>query len=367
MKIVILANYSWGIWNFRRELLERLLQEGHQIIVISPYGEMTEEIVKLGCKHYSIEINRHGVNPLKEIKLILKYFILLKQTRPDIIFSYTIKPNIYGGITARLHHIPYIINITGLGKALQDHSIFRRMLLSLYGYALKHAQHVYIQNSNIKHLLDENGIHLKYKTLIPGSGVNLYRFSELFYPDGDKGIHFLYIGRLMRDKGIHELMAAIPKVIFLHPNTQFHFVGCPEEDCTNIVPVWQKQSNVFFHGPQRDVQSFLDQAHCLINPSWHEGMSNVCLEAAASARPILASNIPGCQETFEEGVSGFGFQAKNAQDLAQTIIRFIELPHSTKKAMGKAGRLKVEREFDRNTIVDAYLKELNKIKKETLS
>lgn len=366
MKIAILSNYSFGLWNFRRELLERLLQEGHQIIVISPYGEMTEETVKLGCKHYSIEINRHGVNPIKEIKLVLKYYNLLKQIRPELIFSYTIKPNIYGGIVAILQQIPYIINITGLGKALQEHSIFRRMLLYIYGYALKHAQHVFIQNSSIKYLLDENGIHLKHKTLLPGSGVNLYRFVELIYPDGDKGIHFLYVGRLMRDKGIHELMTAIPQVLSLHPNTQFHFVGWPEEDCANIVPVWQKQSNVFFHGPQRDIQSFFAKAHCLIHPSWHEGMSNVCLEAAASARPILASHIPGCQETFDEGISGFGFQAKSVQGLVQTIIRFIELPHSTKKAMGKAGRRKVEREFDRNIIVDAYIKELSKIKKDTI-
>lgn len=364
--VLFLVNHDIVIYNFRLEVIERLIKNGYRIIISSPYGERIDDLIKLGCEYYPLEMIRHGINPFVEVKLLWTYYNLLKQTRPDIVCSYTIKPNIYGGIAAKILHIPYIINITGLGTALQSRSFFTRLLLLTYGYSMKNSQHVFIQNSNIENLLEKNGIHLRHKTVLPGSGVNLNRFVQIPYPKEDKDIYFLYIGRLMRDKGIHELMTAIPQVLSLHPNTQFHFVGSPEEDCTNIVPVWQKQPNVFFHGPQRNVQPFLAQAHCLIHPSWHEGMSNVCLEAAASARPILASNIPGCQETFDEGVSGFGFQTKNVQDLVQTITRFIELPHLAKEAMGKAGRRKVERDFNRNIIVDAYLEKLNKAKRDIL-
>jgi galacturonosyltransferase len=275
--------------------------------------------------------------------------------------TYTIKPNIYGGFACRIFNIPHIANITGLGTAIENGGLLQKFLLMLYKSGLKKAACVFFQNESNKKYFEKNNIVMTKVVLLPGSGVNLTQHSFEEYPDDSDGVRFLYIGRIMKDKGINELLEAIVIVKKAYPNVHFDIVGPCEEDYEIKLLEMDSQGLLSYYGEQESVHGFLKNAHALINPSYHEGMSNVLLEAAATGRPVLASNIPGCRETFEEAVSGFGFEAKSAESIKNTIIKFIELPYKRKKNMGLAARGKMEKEFDRTIVVDAYMQEIGKV------
>jgi galacturonosyltransferase len=165
----------------------------------------------------------------------------------------------------------------------------------------------------------------------------------------------------MKAKGIDELLEAIERVKNKYSNVQLDIVGFCEEDYSDKLKEYEKQEFIKYHGQQDDIHTFIKDCHALVLPTYHEGMANVLLEAASTGRPVLASNIPGCKETFDEGVSGLGFEVKNVDSLVKAIIKFIDLPYEEKKAMGIAGRKKMEREFDRNIVVNAYLEEINRV------
>lgn len=359
-KILIFVNHDIAIYNFRLELVKRMLADGYEVHISSPTGEHTQELMELGAFFHEIVIDRHGMNPRADMKILSEYKRLIKKIRPMVILTYTVKPNVYGGIAAKLTHTPFIANITGLGTTMNRGGLKGMLVLFLYKLGLKGAQKVFFQNeSNREFML---GRHVISKScpceVIPGSGVNLDTHCLEPYPEETDRLVFTTIGRIMRDKGTDELLCAAEKIKEKYPAVLFRMIGFFDDDYEERIRIAEEKGIVEYIEQQKDIHLWMKETHAVIHPSYHEGMSNVLLEAAATGRPILASDIPGCRETFEEGVSGLGFQAQDDDGLAAAIEKFIQLPHQQRAEMGRAGRVKMEREFDRNLVVDAYMREI---------
>lgn len=360
-RVLFLVNHDVVIYNFRKELVERLLGEGAEVYISSPYGERIDDLVNMGCHFKEVVLERHGTNIINEIKLIKYYKDLVKEVNPDVVLTYTIKPNIYGGFVCRLLGIPYIANITGLGTAVEKNGIMQKLTTFLYKRAFKKVQVVFFQNEENKQFFIDNKIAIGRHKIIPGSGVNLEYFMVLDYPPEEK-VEFVFISRIMKEKGIDQYLEAAHFIRNKYPNTIFHICGFCEEEYENRLQSLQNEGIIEYHGMIRDVRSILIKTHCTVHPTYYpEGISNVLLESASSGRPIITTDRSGCREVVDDGVNGFIVMQKNSKDLIQKIMNFIEMDHHHKKKMGIDGRLKVEREFDRRIVVDEYLKEINKI------
>lgn len=362
MRILILANDGGGLYSFRKELLESIIKDGHRVHVSFPNGNYVSKISNLGCKYIECSyLERHGKNPLKDLALLFHYLKVLDNVKPDIVLSYTIKPNIYGGMACRLKRIPYITNITGLGNSIQNGGILQKLALVLYKCGIRSALKVFFQNTANKDFMAKHGIVKNTETL-PGSGVNLEQHCFEEYPEDDRKIIFTTIGRIMRDKGINEILSAAEIIRKKYPFVHFRLIGGFDEAYQDIVERAVRDEIIEYIQEQTDIHPFIKESHAIVHASYHEGMSNVLLESAATGRPVIATNIPGCQETYEEGVSGIGFLPRNTKDLVRALEEFINLPYEKKTEMGIAGRRKMEREFDRQIVIKRYLEEINKIK-----
>lgn len=360
-KILMLGNSEIVIYNFRLELVEKLLADGHQVVISSPPGEKIDQLVKMGCVHEPVEMNRRGTNPVAEIRLLVHYYKLMKKMEPDIVFSYTIKPNIYGALAARKMAIPYVTNVTGLGSALENRGLLQQLMIYLYKLSMARVQTVFFQNEKNRQFFTSHNIAVNRHAILPGSGVNLAKFNLLDYPSTEKTIDFVFISRIMKEKGIDEYLEAAKVIKEKYPYTRFHIAGFFEEEYEDIIEDYQKKDIVHYHGMLKDIRSLLSETHCTVLPSYHEGMSNVLLESAASGRPVLASNVHGCIETFDDNNSGYSFEPRNTKSLIEAMERFLALEHQEKKNMGLAGREKMEKEFDRQVVVNNYLEELDKV------
>lgn len=358
MRVLILANFGMGLYKFRKELFKELIFRDHEVIISSPYDNYIPLLKELGCKYIESKVDRRGTNPIVDIKLLISYIKIIKKLKPNVVLTYTIKPNVYGGIACRITKIPYLPNITGLGTSVENAGIIQKITLCLYKIGLKNAKCVFFQNApNRQFFIDRRIIKCNSK-VIPGSGVNLDEHPFEEYPDDEENIKFLFIGRIMKAKGIEELIAAAKRVKKNNANLEFHIVGFCEEGYSDQLKELDNSMIIQYHGQQDDVHSFIKKSHATILPSFHEGTSNVLLESAATGRPILASNVTGCKETFDEGVSGIGFEVKSVDSIVDAIQRFINLPYTKKKEMGLAGRKKMEREYDRKIVINAYLEQM---------
>lgn len=360
-KILILANNDVGLYKFRKELIEELVTN-NDVYISLPYGDLIPELEKLGCKYINTTINRRGTNPLTDLKLLIIYIKLVKKYKPDIILTYTIKPNIYGGLASRVNRVPYIVNITGLGSAVENSGLLQKITLFLYRIALKKAKCVFFQNNENKDLFVKKQVVSEGYKVIPGSGVSLKEYPYMEYPTNEK-IHFLFIARIMKEKGIEEYLNVANYIKEEYEFTEFHILGfCEEAYYKDRLENMHNEGIITYHGMQKDVKPFYKKAHCIIHPTYYpEGMSNVLLEASACGRPVITTNRSGCKEIVVDEFNGFLVEARNSQDLIKKIEKFLSKSYEEKKSMGYAGRKKVEREFSREIIVDAYLELLENI------
>ena len=361
MKILVLANKDTGLYSFRFELLRKMKELNYEVYISCPNGERIKEFEKIGCKFIETDISRRGINPFVDLKLCLKYFKIIKKIRPDVILTYTIKPNIYGGVVASLCDVPYLTNITGLGTVFERTSFINKLVRFMYKFALRKSRCVFFQNKSNMNTLKEGNIISSKSVLLPGSGVNLEKFSVIDYPD-DETTEFVFVARIMKEKGIEEYFDAVRYIKNKYPKTRFHICGGCEEAYSEKLKEMQDNDLIVYHGQVLDVREVLAKVHCLVNPSYHEGMSNVLQEAAACARPGLCSDIPGCKEIVDDGKSGFLFEAKSSQSLIEALEKFMNLTYDERKIMGTNARRKVEKKFDRNIVIDAYLKEIEDLK-----
>lgn len=354
--ILFLVNHDVVIYNFRRELVERLLSEGHRVIISSPYGERIDLLKAMGCEYVEVNLDRHGVNPLEELKLLNYYRTLIREKRPDMIFSYTIKPNLYGALAAG--NTPIVANITGLGTAVEGQGTMQKAMVALYKMAFRKVQTVYVQNEENRKFFVRNNIAVDKLKLLPGSGVNLEQFQVLDYPS-DETIEFVFISRIMKEKGIDQYLDTAEYITSKYPNTKFHICGFCEKEYEGRLQEMVDKGVVTYHGLIMDVREVLAYTHCTIHPSFYpEGLSNVLLESSASGRPIITIDRSGCREVIDDGVNGYMIPQQNTQALIAAVEKFLELSNEERKAMGLAGRAKVEAEFDRRIVVDSYMGEL---------
>lgn len=356
-KILILANYDVGLYKFRKELLERLLAEKYEVYISLPDGEYVPELVKMGCIFIDTPVDRRGTNPIRDFRLLLNYKKIVREIKPDYILTYTIKPNIYGGMIAARKNIPYVPNVTGLGSAIEIGGLLNKIVLTLYQYAFRKARTVFFQNEVNQRFFEDRNIAKGKHKLLSGSGVNLQQYSLLEYPKEEK-INFAFIARIMKDKGADEFLQAAKILKAKYSQVNFHICGFCEDDYEATLKELQETGVIEFHGMVSDIRTVLTDMHCVVLPSYHEGMSNVLLESAASGRPVIASDIPGCRECFEDEVGGYSIKVKDAEDLILKMERFLNLTYDEKQEMGLQARKYVEQRFDRQQVVEAYMREL---------
>lgn len=350
MKILILANYDLGLYRFRKELISELIKK-HTVIISLPYGELIDPLVSQGCIFLETPMDRRGINPFTDLQLINRYRKIMREVRPDLVITYTIKPNIYGGMICRMLHIPYAANITGLGTAFAHEGPLKQMVMTMYRSSLKKAKVVYTENKSIRKVLVSQKIVSESRIcVLNGAGVNLQDFSYMDYPENSV-FSFLFIGRVMKEKGVEELFAAMKRLHDEGHTCLLHLVGLTEEDYQDKIRQGCRQGWLIDHGPQKDVRPFIAAADCFVLPSWHEGMANTNLECAASGRPVITSSIPGCREAVVDGRNGFLCESRNVDSLYKAMLRMMELPREERIRMGKAGRRHMEKHFDKRIVV----------------
>ncbi len=363
-KVLILANSSSGLYGFRNELVLDMVKK-HEVYASLPDETNNKELAEEGCKIIKTEFNRRGMNPIKDMKLFLTYWKYLKEIQPDMVLLYTIKPNLYGGLACRLRKIPYISNITGLGTALQKDNLLSKFLLAFYRISLKKAQRVFFQNKENLHFMQEKRIALHNAKLLPGSGVNLQINTYQSYPSEENGIHFFAVLRIMKDKGIEEFLTAAERLYDKNPMCQFTLAGAYEAETKEKYEPWinrlVEKGVLRYLGYISNVKEVMAASHIIVHPSYHEGLSNVLLEAAACGRPVLASDVPGCRETLQNGITGDLFEAENIDSLYAAMEKMISYTEEKRRMMGRYGRRYVEEHFDRNIVVEQYREELKKI------
>lgn len=362
MRILIFTNNFRGLYNFRKEVVQALMTDGHQVSISAPYDEKAFFFENLGCELINTEFNRKGMNPFMDFKLMIRYRKLLRIVKPDVVLSYTIKPNLYGGMACQLCGVPQIVNITGLGSSVENPGWLQRLTIFLYKVGLRKAHVVFFQNrANMEFCLKYKMVSGNVR-LIPGSGVNLCYHRMQDYPAQTEPIRFFFIGRLLKEKGIEDYLAAAQEIKRKYPRIEFHILGSCEENYQECIRTLQQQGIIIYHGRQFDVRSYLGKAWCTIHPSYYpEGMSNVLLESCAAGRPIITTDRPGCGEIVEDGLNGFIVKQRDCHDVVHKIEQFIALSYKQKQEMGLAARRKVEKEFDRQIVINAYLQEIHNI------
>lgn len=361
--MLFLVNHDVVIYNFRLELVEHLINEGFEVHISSPKGEKIDRLIKLGCVYHEIDMDRRGTSILKDINILKEYFILIKKIKPRVVLTYTIKPNIYGGLVSRIQKVPYLTNITGLGSSFTSASSpnLKRMLKFLYKLSLKKSNCIFFQNKENMEKFEQLQISARKIMLLPGSGVNTERFAYAEYPE-NKNINIYYFGRLMEEKGTYELLKAAESMTEKYKNVKFHLVGFSEDEkLSKIIEKMHNGNVIKYHGYQADISKHIINSDVVVQPSHHEGMSNVLLEAASAGRPVIASNIPGCKEIIENYQTGILFEPKNIESLINALEEFINIPIERRTLMGKLGRQKMIREFSRDTVVQEYMEQIYNI------
>lgn len=373
--VALLTNNDDDVYCFRLELIQAIIAAGYRFLISCPDGPKFEVLEELGLRK-NIEfiyddppIDRRGTNVFNDGKLLIHYWNLFRKTKPEVVLTYTAKPNVYASLVAHVLDIPVINNVTGLGSVVNESGLKQKLIMCLFKTAYRGSSCIMFQNSTNMSLANDLGwIKGDYK-LIPGSGVALDRFPLQDYPDGGNGIYgepvvFNYIGRVMKDKGIDDYIKAAKCIKNKYPNTEFNILGFIEPTESHYEAELEelgRQGIVYYRGSQKDVRPWIERAHAIIHPSTYgEGMSNVLLENAASGRLIITTDNPGCKETVDDGISGFIFHGGCLDELVECIELVVnKMSNSERQQMGYMGHEKIKNSFSRQIVIDAYLRKIN--------
>lgn len=359
MKILILANHYLTVRVFRRELIQKL-SESHEVVLSIPEDEIEfmDELRSFGARLvYLKNMDRRAINPIEDLKLVKEYKQLLCEEKPDKVITYTIKCNIYGAWACKKLGIPCYCNITGLGSTFNNGGVMRFVTSRMYKYSMNKAEKIFFENAgNQKTVLDMKLFKPQQTHVLHGAGVNLDRFAFTEYPEDDGTLTFLFFARIMKEKGVDELFYSIEMLSGEYDNLRFDFLGIYEDEYENKVKELESRGLIHYYGFQKNVVPFVQRCHCVVLPSYHEGMANTLLESASVGRPIITSDIHGCKEAVIDGKSGFLVKPQDEEDLYCKLKSFIELPYEEKKRMAQCARGLMEEQFDKNEIIDETIR-----------
>ena len=365
MHIIITVNAAWNVVNFRRSLIEAFISDGHTVAVLAPPDvsvSVMEDLKLLGCRFLPLEMDRESLNPIKNFTLIGRMKKAFREERPDVIFSYTIKNNIFGSLAAAKLGIPFVPNITGLGTAFLSGRFLQKISVCLYRYAFRRNSITFFQNHDDKNFfLNHKIITNQQARLIPGSGIDLNHFKPTAYPSDHKETIFLMITRIIRDKGVLEYVETAREIKSKFPNVRFQILGSIDTANRNaidakIVQSWVNEGIIEYLGISDDVRPHISISHCIVLPSYREGAPRTLIEGASMARPVIASDVPGCREVVEDSKTGYLCKARDRKDLMRCVNDFMSLQHEEKALMGRLGREKMVKSFDDSIVKKAYRK-----------
>ena len=358
--IVIAANSSWNLVNFRGNIIAALQRRGYRVVAIAPRDEYSAGLEALGVEHRALDFRSAGISPLHDARLFLHYVALLRAIRPAIFLGFTIKPNIYGSLAARLLGIPAINNVSGLGTVFIKQGLVTRVAVLLYRLALRRSATVFFQNEEDRdQFVAARMVAARQVRLLPGSGIDLERFTVTAPPSG-QGFCFLLIARLLWDKGVQEYVDAARIVKRSHPEARFQILGFADVDNRTAVPRatldrWVSEGLIDHLGATDDVRPFIAASDCVVLPSYREGLPRSLLEASAMARPIVATDVPGVRDAVDDRVTGLLCAVRSAPALAEAMLAMIALSPAQRGAMGQAGRARVERGFGIDEVTRRYV------------
>ena len=359
------ANSAWNLVNFRRGLLLALMEHDYHVVALVPPGKGVAELERSGITVQPTPISPRGLSPSSDLRLLCSYWRDLRQLNPDAFLGFTAKPNIYGSIAAHRNGIPVIANITGLGTGFLSGRMLEGILSQLYRTALANADKVFFHNRDDLDLFITRGLTREAQSeVIPGSGVNL-KYFDVRSPTGNADPLFLFIGRFLRDKGIVEFVDAARMVKRDFPGVRFQVLGAlephPKAIPAGTLDQWKNEQVVEFIEPANDVRPFIEQADAVVLPSYREGLPRALLEGSAMGRAVIGSDVPGCRDVVEEGVTGFLCEHHSAQSLASAMIRFCALSPDQRASMGLEARRKSEQEFGEQLVIGAYIRALESV------
>jgi glycosyltransferase involved in cell wall biosynthesis len=365
--IVLSANTDWNIANFRPGLIRALRGAGYEPVVIAPQDPAADSRMReLRMERIPVRMERSGVNPISDLRLLARYRRLLKRLRPAAYLGYTIKPNIYGSLAAASLGIPAIPNVSGLGTAFMRAGPLQQVVTALYRVGFRRAPVVFFQNGEDRQLFVERAIVRDDQArVLPGSGVDLQRFTPA--PPLEGPPVFLLVGRLLRDKGVVEFVKAARLLRREMPKARFQLLGPIDEGNRTAIRCheldsWTAEGLIEYLGTADDVRPFIADATAVVLPSYREGMPRSLLEAAAMARPLIAADVPGCRDLIEDGVNGFLCGVRDDASLAAVMRRLAESSADQRFAMGQSARRKVQERFSEDFVVRAYLDVLAALK-----
>jgi len=363
-KIIITANSSWNIYNFRKGIVTELIDNGFDVVVVSPKDKYVDTLIELGCKYININISNRGINPLKDLYLIFQYLKIFKQVKPDVILTYTVKPNIYGSIAATVFSIPFVNNISGLGTAFIKGGTLEKIVSFLYKVSLRGSRLVFFQNNDDKKLfLRKKLVNKRQVDTLPGSGVNLEYYqlsnSNINNKYKDKFV-FLLVARLIWDKGIQEYVDAARLIKKSNLKVRFQILGFLDVDNQTAVlksdiDIWVQEDVIEYLGSADDVRDYIHKSDCIVLPSYREGTPRTLLEAAAMGKPIITTNVEGCREVVDDGINGYLCNVRDADDLAKKMKIILSMDYKDVVKMGLEGRKKMEIKFDEKIVIDKYM------------
>ncbi len=369
-KVVIHANVIWTIANFRKNLIKYLMENGYEVICISDYDDLSdksEEILKeLNATFIRVKLNRAGINPIEDLKYMYDLYKIYKKVKPDIIISYTIKPNIFGNFVAKVLNIPVISTINGLGSSIISDSLISKISKILYRTSLGNAKKVFFQNYDDMDFFISNKLLKKEKAdYIPGSGVNVDEFRNCD-SDNSLPIKFILIARLLKDKGILEYIEAIKEIRKLHKEAEFLLAGSFDDDNPSSIHMdqikeWENANLIAYLGKTDNICEFFKVSDVIVLPSYREGLSRLLLEAASAQKVIVTTNVPGCKDIVDDGVNGYLCEVKNSADLAAKMKMVIDMTEEERRGMGKKGRQKIIKEFDEKIVFSKYMESIKEI------
>ncbi|MCV2877681.1 glycosyltransferase family 4 protein [Sedimentimonas flavescens] len=367
MHILLSANSAWNIWNFRRPVVQELIARKHRVSVLAPPDDSLAELEAMGCRTLPLEMSVKGLNPVEDLRLLYRFKRQFREERPDVVLGYTIKNNLFGALAAKRLGIPFIPNVTGLGTAFLSGGALRFVAEQLYRRAFADLRTVFFQNPDDRKLfVSRQLVTAEQARLLPGSGIDLRRFAAVGLPDPETPPVFLMIARLLRDKGVMEFVQAARLVKATHPGTRFQLLGaCDAENRSAIdkemVDAWVAEGLIEYLGTTEDVRPNIARATCVVLPSYREGAPRTLIEAAAMARPLIATDVPGCREVVDHGITGYLCKLRSADSLARAMLTLLSRPPEALTAMGRAGRRKVEQVFDEQIVVDAYMRAIDEL------